>query len=211
MNQLMKDYSDQNLERKNHIALITIDYIDRQLNEISDSLSMTESNLQQFRSANQVLDVAEQSSGISAQYIQLQNQLAELVTRKRYYDYVATYLANNEDFSNISFPASLGIPDQILTNLITELISAQSQRANLIDNKQEKNPLVNKLTIKIDNIKKTIADNISAVRQTLDISIDEMKKRVQKVESQISRMPKTEQQLGGFERKYKFLSEKDLH
>ena len=203
VNQLMKVYSDQNLERKNHIALITIDYIDRQLNEISDSLSMTESNLQQFRSANQVLDVAEQSSGISAQYIQLQNQLAELVTRKRYYDYVATYLANNEDFSNISFPASLGIPDQILTNLITELISAQSQRANLIDNKQEKNPLVNKLSIKIDNIKKTIADNISAVRQTLDISIDEMKKRVQKVESQISRMPKTEQQLGGFERKYK--------
>lgn len=203
VNQLMKVYSDQNLERKNHIASITIDYIEKQLGEISDSLSMTENNLQQFRSANQILNVAEQSNGISAQYVSLQNQRAELVTKKRYYDYVSDYLNKNDDFSNMIVPASIGIPDQILTNLISDLIASQSQRSNLIENRQEKNPLVAKLNIKIDNIKKTIADNISAVRQTTDISIDEMNKRISKIEAQISRMPKTEQQLGGFERKYR--------
>jgi tyrosine-protein kinase Etk/Wzc len=203
VNGLMEVYSSQNLDRKNYIASRTIDYIEKQLGEISDSLSMTESNLQQFRSANQVLNVAEQSNGISAQYIALQNQRAELVTRKRYYDYVANYMANNEDFSNMAFPASLGIPDQILTNLMTELISAQAQRDNLIDNKQEKNPMIGKLNIKIENIKKTIVENISAVRQTSEISLDEMNKRVLSIESKISRMPKTELQLGGFERKYK--------
>lgn len=203
VNELMKVYSDQNLARKNHIASITIDYIEKQLGEISDSLSMTESSLQQFRSANQILNVTEQATGISSQYVLLQNQRAELVTRKRYYDYVADYMAQNEDFSNMINPASMGIPDQILTNLMTELISAQSQRSNLIDNKQGKSPLVNKLNIKIDNIKKSIADNISAVRQTTDISIDEMNKRIAKVQAQISQMPKTEQQLGGIERKYK--------
>jgi tyrosine-protein kinase Etk/Wzc len=203
INGLMDEYSRQNLERKNHIASITIDYIEKQLGEISDSLSMTESNLQRFRSANQILNVAEQSTGISAQYVELQNQRAELITRKRYYDYVADYLVKNDDYSNMIVPSSIGIPDQILTSLMTELIAAQAQRSNLIDNKQEKNPLVNKLNIKIDNIKKTIADNISAVRQTTDISIDEMNKRVSKIEAQISNLPKTEQQLGGFERKYR--------
>jgi tyrosine-protein kinase Etk/Wzc len=203
VNELMNVYSKQNLERKNHIASITIDYIEKQLGEISDSLSLTESNLQKFRSANQLLNVAEQSSGISAQYIELQNQRAELLTRKRYYDYVAEYLSKNDDFSNMIVPASIGIPDQILTNLMTELIAAQAQRSNLIENKQEKNPLVNKLTIKIENIKRTIADNISAVRQTTDISIDEMNKRVAKIEARISNIPKTEQLLGGYERKYR--------
>jgi tyrosine-protein kinase Etk/Wzc len=203
INGLMDEYSRQNLDRKNHIASITIDYIDKQLGEISDSLSMTESNLQRFRSANQLLNVAEQSTGISAQYVTLQNQRAELITRKRYYDYVADYLVKNDDYSNMIVPSSIGIPDQILTSLMTELIAAQAQRSNLIDNKQEKNPLVNKLNIKIDNIKKSIADNISAVRQTTDISIDEMNKRVSKIEAQISNLPKTEQQLGGFERKYR--------
>jgi capsular exopolysaccharide synthesis family protein len=203
INGLMDVYSKQNLERKNHIASITIDYIDKQLGEISDSLNMTESNLQKFRSANQLLNVAEQATGISAQYVDLQNQRAELITRKRYYDYVADYLAKNDEFSNMIVPASIGIPDQILTSLMTELIAAQAQRSNLIENKQEKNPLVNKLNIRIDNIKKTIIDNISAVRQTTDISIDEMNKRVSKVEAKISSLPKTEQQLGGFERKYR--------
>lgn len=203
VNGLMDVYSEQNLERKNHIASITIDYIEKQLGEISDSLSMTENNLQQFRSANQLLNVAEQSTGISAQYVELQNQRAELVTRKRYYDYVSDYLEKNEDFSNMIVPSSMGIPDQILTSLMTELIASQAQKANLIDNKQEKNPLIGKLSIKIDNIKKTITQNISAVKQTTEISIDEMNKRVSKIEGQISRLPITEQQLGGFERKYR--------
>jgi len=203
VNKLMKIYSDENLERKNYNASITIDYIEKQLNEISDSLSMTENNLQQFRSANQILNVAEQSTGISTQYIGLQNQKAELVSKKRYYDYVADYLSKNDDYTHMIVPASIGIPDPILSGLISELIAGQSQRANLIDNKQEKNPLVNKLNIKIENIKKTIADNISAVRLTTDISIDEMNKRISRIEGQISQMPKTEQKLGGIERKYR--------
>jgi tyrosine-protein kinase Etk/Wzc len=203
LNELMKVYSNQNLDRKNHIATITIDYIEKQLEEISDSLNMTENNLQKFRSANQLLNVAEQSTGISAQYVELQNLRAELVTKKRYYDNVAEYLARNDDYSNMIVPSSIGIQDQILNNLMTELIATQAQRSNLIDNKQEKNPLVNKLSIKIENIKKTIIDNISTVRQTTEISLDEMNKRVAKIESQISNLPKTEQRLGGFERKYR--------
>jgi tyrosine-protein kinase Etk/Wzc len=97
VNQLMEVYSQQNLNRKNHIATITIDYIEKQLSEISDSLSITEENLQRFRSSNQLLDVTQQSSGISAQYMNLQNQKAELVVKKRYYDYVADYLVKNND------------------------------------------------------------------------------------------------------------------
>jgi tyrosine-protein kinase Etk/Wzc len=203
VNELMNVYSQQNLERKNHIAGITIDYIEKQLGEISDSLSLTEDNLQRFRSSNQLLNVTEQATGISAQYMDLQNQMAELVTRKRYYDYVADYLAKNQDFSNMIVPASMGIPDQLLNSLMSELITAQAQRSNLIQNNQERNPLVQKLGIQIENTKKTITENIAAVRKTTDISLDEMNNRIRKVEAQISRLPKTQRQLGGIERKYR--------
>jgi len=203
VNGLMDVYSTQNLDRKNHIASITIDYIEKQLNDISDSLSQTEDNLQTFRSSNQLLNVTEQATGISAQYMDLQNQRAELLTHKRYYDYVADYLSKNDDFSNMVVPASMGVPDQMLNNLTSELITSQAQRSNLIENKQGRNPLVKKLDIKIENLKKTISENIAAVRQTTDITIDEMNKRIGRIESQISRMPKTQRQLGGIERKYR--------
>jgi uncharacterized protein involved in exopolysaccharide biosynthesis len=76
VNELMNIYSIQNLERKNHLASITIDYIEKKLNEISDSLSQTGNNLQIFRSSNQLLNINEHANSISVQYIGLQNQLA---------------------------------------------------------------------------------------------------------------------------------------
>ncbi len=203
VNELMNVYSQQNLNRKNHLANITIEYIDRQLSEISDSLSRTENNLQSFRSSHQLIDFTEQASGISSQYLDLQNKMAELVTRKRYYDYVSDYLSKNNDFSNMIVPASMGIQDPLLNGLMSELITAHTQRTSLIQNQQEKNPLVQKLTIQIDNLLRTIKDNISAVQRTTDISIDEMQKRINKIEAQISHMPKTQLQLGGIERKYR--------
>jgi capsular exopolysaccharide synthesis family protein len=135
--------------------------------------------------------------------LDLQNQLAELMTRKRYYSYVADYLTNNEDFSNMIVPSSMGIPDQLLNSLMTDLISAQTEKSNLVQSDQEFNPLVQKLTVKIENIKLTISNNISAVRKTLDISIEEMNKRITQLEANISRLPITQRQLGGIQRKYK--------
>jgi len=203
VNTIMKAYSQQNLDQKNHIADVTIEYIEKQLNEISDSLNITEENLQHFLSSKHILNVAEQGNTITTQYLDLQNQLAELTTRKRYYSYVADYLANNEDFSNMIVPSSMGIPDQLLNSLMTDLISAQTEKSNLVQSDQEFNPLVQKLTVRIENIKSTISNNISAVRKTLDISIEEMNKRINQLEANISRLPITQRQLGGIQRKYK--------
>lgn len=202
VNELMNVYSEQNLERKNFNAKITIDYIEKQLNEISDSLSLAEDNLQRFRSSNQLLNITDQAAGISAQYLDLQNQLAELVSRKRYYDYVIELLTK-DNFSNMMLPASIGIQDQFLNSLITELISAQAQRSNLIENNQERNPMVQKLGIQIENLKKTISENITSVSKTTNISIEEMNKRIGKTESDISRLPITQRRLGNIERKYR--------
>ena len=135
------------------------------MNEISDSLSQTEDNLQNFRSSNQLLNITEQANSISTQYIDLQNQLAELVSRKKYYDYVSGYLSKNDNFSKMIVPASIGIQDPLLNSLMSELIAAQAQQSNLIKNNQEKNPLVQKLGIQIENIKKTISENISAAEK----------------------------------------------
>jgi tyrosine-protein kinase Etk/Wzc len=203
VNGLMDVYSTQNLNRKNHIADVTIDYIERQLGEISDSLSRAEDNLQQFRSSRQVLDMSDQASGMSAQYMSLQNQLAELLTRKRYYDYLGDYISKNDDFSNMIVPSAMGVADQMLNGLVSNLVTAQAQQSNLIQNRQEKNPLVQRLEIQINNTKKTISENIIAIRKTTDISIDEMNKRINQIESEISRVPVTQRQLGGIERKFR--------
>ena len=200
LNEIMAVYTAQNLDRKNHNANVTIDYIEKQLNEISDSLTRTETNLQRFRSSNELVDVTNQATGMSTQYMDLKNQLAELVTRKRYYDYVSDYLLKNDNFSNMIVPASLGIQDQLLNTLMSQLIADQAQRSNLIENNQEKNPLVQKLGIQIENTKKTISNNIAEVSRTTNIAIDEMNKRIGRAKADISKLPETQRRLGNIER-----------
>ena len=204
LNELMAVYSRQNLARKNHIANVTIGYIDSQLADISDSLNQTEHDLQQFRSSSQLLNVSSQSSELSLQYRELQNQKAELITNKRYYDYLGEYLENSdEDYSELILPSSMGIQDQVLNNLMSELISAHAQRSNLIQNNQERNPLVQRLAIQIENLRKTISENVSAVRRASEISIDEMSKRISSIEVEIARLPRNEQRLGGIQRQFR--------
>jgi tyrosine-protein kinase Etk/Wzc len=203
VSEMMDVYGIQNVNRKNHIAEVTIEYIENQLDEISDSLNQTESNLQHFRSSRQLLDVNDQAAGMSAQYMQLQNQMAELVTSKRYYDYLEEYLSGENDISNIIVPTSMGVKDEMLNNLVTELITIQNQRANLIRNHQEKNPLVQRLGVQIENAKNTIYENIKEVKKTTDIAMDELNKRINAVKGEISRVPQTQRQLGGIERNYR--------
>lgn len=202
VNEIMQVYSNQNLERKNHTARMTVQYIEKQLGEISDSLNDTEESLQRFRSANQLLNAPQQAANLSQQYMNLQNQLAELTTQKRYYDNIAESLSESEDISNMVLPSSMGIDNQLLNNLMSELITSYSQRSSLLQNDQELNPVLQKLTIQIENSRKTISENIAAVRKTTDIAVDEMQKRINRTEAEISRLPKTQRQLGGIERKY---------
>jgi len=202
VNELMSVYSQQNLERKNHIATITIQYIEKQLDAISDSLTQTEDNLQNFRASNQLLDISNQATGLSTQYMDLQNQLAEMVSKKKYYDYVSDLL-QEDNFSNMMLPASIGIPDPLLNNMMSELISAQAQRSNLIENNQERNPVVQKLAIQIETLKKTISENVTAFSKSTSISIDDMTKRIRSIENEISRLPATQRRLGTIERKFR--------
>jgi capsular exopolysaccharide synthesis family protein len=198
----MNVYSDQNLERKNHLAITTIAYIEKQLSEISDSLSRTEDNLQNFRTSNQLIDVPSQTASVTTQYMDLQRQLAELVSRKRYFDTVSDLL-KNENFSNMMLPASIGISDPLLNGLMTQLITAQAERSTLIGNNQERNPMVQRLGIQIENLKKSISENISASSTTTSISIDEFNMRIRKIKAEMNRLPITQRQLGNIERKYR--------
>ncbi len=63
--------------------------------------------------------------------------------------------------------------------------------------------MVQRLEIQIENVKKTIQENILAVQKTTDIAIDEMNKRINRVKAEISRLPRTQRQLGGIERTYR--------
>lgn len=203
LNTLSNAYLDRNLEKKNRIAVNTVKFIDSQISEVSDSLSIAENKLQSFRTTNQVMDLSFQGQKSFEKMSELESQRALLVVQQKYYNYIKDYFNRNSDMSDLIAPSSMGVQDPILNQLITDLIALNSERRNLLNRGNTKNLFLNNIEIQITNLKKTIQENINNNAATTMIALQDIDNRVARINSQMSKLPSTERQLFGIERKFK--------
>ena len=204
LNNLTSAYLDINLEKKNKIALSTVDFIDTQISDIADSLGYVESKLKNFRTSEGVMDLSFQGQQIFEQLNKLENEKAALNVQKKYYEYLNNNLNSNSELSDIMAPSSMNVVDPLLNNLVTQLIALASERATLMKNtNSQQNLYLADINIRIDNTIKTMRENVKNTLNNLNISLNEINYRMSKATGQIAQMPKTELQLRNIERKFK--------
>ena len=121
INKHIEGFQTISLAKKNAEVERRLQFIDSQLVGISDSLSTTESKLQQFRSSHQVMDISAQGQSIIAQVTLLETERARLNLEANYYDYLADYLSSDASGEIPIVPITMGIDDPGLTRLVEEL------------------------------------------------------------------------------------------
>jgi capsular exopolysaccharide synthesis family protein len=202
LNELTNQYIIQSLERKNHLATKTIDYIDKQLYEISDSLNFAERRLQNFRIERQVMNIGEKSGQMFQQLQNLENERSTTLIKKKYYEYIIDYFNQNKEYTDILIPSSMGVEDQLLTQLIQQIIQLSNDKNKLISNNQQRSPYYTEITNNIENIKKTISDNLKYGLNAIDLTLNSLNQRIDKYQAEVNKLPVTERELVGIERKY---------
>lgn len=200
LNSLTKAYLNKDLIKKRITYDKTIEYINTQLSKVSESLDNAEDNLEQFRSTKQVLDISMQAQQIFDELNQLKNEKARLTVNLKYVDYIQEYFKNNTQFSDLITPAAMGIEDPTLNSLIEELIRLNAEKASFIENNQEKSPYLQKINIRINNLRNMIGENINYIKRTTNIALEDVDSRINQLNSQIRQMPQTERELLGIER-----------
>jgi len=202
-NALTSEYLKKGIERKNFIAENTIKFIDTQVGEISDSLSYSETKLQNYRSQNRVLNMDFQAQQAMTALEGFKNQQAEITVKARYYAYLKNYLKENKDGQDLVAPSSLGIDDPSLNNLINELTKMFSDRLEMMFNSKKDNPYLSSMDLRINSMKKTILENIQNLINASEISLNDIEQRIALVSERVNKLPETQRQLFGFERKFK--------
>ncbi len=200
LNSLTESYLHKDFTQKQHTAEKTIEYINSQLEKVSESLNLAEDDLQKFRSKERVLDVSMQSEQIFIELKELKKEKAVLDVNLKYVDYIQEYFEKNTIYTDLISPAAMGIEDPTLNSLIEELISLNIQKESYIDNNQEKNPYLQKINIRIDNLRNMISENISYIKRTTNIAIEDADSRIWQLNREIQKMPETERALLGIER-----------
>ena len=200
LNKHVEGFQAISLDKKNTEAIRRIEFIEDQLIGISDSLSITETRLQQFRSSHRVMDLSAQGQSIIAQVTLLENERARLNLESNYYDYLADYLTK-ESVSEIPIvPITMGITDPGLTRLVEELAELQGQLSTR--GAGEMNPIQRNLAQRVRSTKEALRETLNGLRRANSLAKSENQAQINRANSQASALPVTERQLLGIERKF---------
>jgi tyrosine-protein kinase Etk/Wzc len=202
LNKYLQAYLEDDLSKKNKIALNTVNFIDSQISEISDSLLKSESKLKDFRSANQVTDLSYQGQQALQEMTKIESDLSNLQVQERYFNYILDYFNKNKDVAGLAPPSSANVNDPIMNTLVLELQSLNVQRSSILSNNTEKNLFLGQLENKIKLQKQAIIDNVTNNLNTLNLTQNELNYRAEKLSKEISRLPRTELNMVSMQRKF---------
>ena len=205
LNKHIEGFQAISLNKKNTEAERRIQFINDQLVGISDSLSLTENRLQQFRSSHRVMDLSAQGQAIIQQVTELENERARLNLEANYYDYLADYLAKDETGEMPIIPITMGITDPGLTRLVEELADLQGQL--FARGAGVMNPLQRNLEQRVRNTKEGLRETLNGLRRRNSLARSENQEQINKANSQASSLPVTERQLLGIERIFRLNDE----
>ena len=202
LNKYIQSYLDDNLSKKNKIAVNTINFIDSQISEISDSLTVSESKLRDYRSANQVTDLSYQGQQALEQMNQIENERSTLQVQERYYNYILDYFNKNQDIAGLAPPSAANVVDPIMNSLVLDLLALNAERSTILSNNAEKNLFLGQIENKIKLQKQAIIENVKNNLNTLNLTQNELDYRAQKLSKTISRLPRTELNMVSMQRKF---------
>ncbi|MCH7400530.1 GumC family protein [Belliella kenyensis] len=201
LNLLMENYLDKELNEKNRAAEKTIQFIDRQLAVITDSLSFFEDKLQQFRSQNRVFNLSQEGTMIYQKYLELEKQKSSIELSLTYYNDLLNYLAIDE-YDQVISPSAVGLEDPILNAMINNIVELQSQKTTLKGYYSPNSPAIREINTQLEAAKNQIAENIRSAIKNTKSSLLEINQKIVEVDADINTLPQTEKQLVGLQRQF---------
>ncbi|MEF8984263.1 MAG: hypothetical protein V5A51_06700, partial [Bacteroidales bacterium] len=128
LNTFCNEYIQYGLDQKNRTAENTMQFIDEQIEQIADSLQTIENQLLSFRKRNEIINLSKEGEMAFERLKNYHSQRTELEFKKRYYNYLQSYLENRNATGAIIAPPVIQEDGAVLTNLLNELRDLRQQR-----------------------------------------------------------------------------------
>lgn len=195
-------YQEYDRDKKNMTASKSMEFLDDQLVSIGDSLKFFDNQIEQFKGNHFFADFDSEAQRIFERMEGVEAKLSELTLYENYFTYLEGYLKAGKEFDQIVPPSAVGLTDQVLSGLITQLTELQFRMRMLGSKQTEDNPLVVDRRTAIEQLKKDILEGIKSIRQTQQINRKFLTEELNKAEKQIGRLPQSERQMINIKRNY---------
>jgi len=207
LNKLTEVYIEGNLERKNQISNNTIQFIEKQLAQIRQSLDDVENDLENFRKDNNLMKLTDKAVPILSRVNNLNKSKADHMLDLKYYKYLQEYLLTHEKFEDIVAPSTVGISLPLFSDLLLKLSTLQIEKDGLMANSTNDNPFIKTLETEIFNQKQVLLENITNVIHVAEMKIDDFDNQISDKLSEFEKLPSLERHYLEINRLYKLNSE----
>ncbi len=202
LEQLCKTYIQYGLEKKNRQASNTINFIDNQIAGVNSSLQSAGNTFTNFRAENRTVDLGREASVVVEKLRQVEADRANLDLRLESYNNLKYYLENRDQNKDLIFPSIEQLKDPALIETVKKLNAQYSNREVLSYTVQEKNPVLVSLNNEIRFTQKSLLENIESLISNAKLEQKTLDDQQSRINSELSRLPKTEQNLIGIKRNF---------
>jgi tyrosine-protein kinase Etk/Wzc len=203
LNKLMNVYIMKGLNDKNETARRTVEFIDRQLFILDDSLVDAEERLKNFHLANELIDVKTEGNTITLKHTDLdaRKKMAEL--QNRYYSYLQDYVNTQNNLNKVVAPSIVDISDPFLTQMLFDLNKLITEKEELLYSVQPGNPKISMIDLKIESAREALSNNIDNLLENNNILIKDLNRQLDEARQELRKFPVTEREYISLQRQYK--------
>ena len=201
LNALGRAYINQDVKDKSSVAGLTLKFVDQQLEEISKTLNATEQELQRFKEEKGTVNLSEESKAYLERVTTIDADRAKAEIELKSLDNLYAYVISNRNLEQLA-PSSLGSPDPLLVELITQLKQLQSKRRTLKIGSSDNSPALRAIDEQIDETKNSLVENIQSLRNQTRVSLTTIQGQLAGYEGSIRKIPNIERELLGIQRNF---------
>ena len=214
LNALFKAYLEEEIQRKTEVANLSLDFIDGQLDEINKRLKVSETNLESFKEANEVISLSDKAETTSKKLVEYDTQLQELAIEENILQNLLQYISNNKNLSGLTV-GSINFADPALANLVKKIHELSTEKETMLIDYTELHPDVEKLSKTIASLRRSIVASLQGNLSQLNQRKKSLNGLIYKYQKSIETLPKQERELTRLsrhfnvnEKVYSFLLEK---
>ncbi|MDF9796740.1 capsular exopolysaccharide synthesis family protein [Catalinimonas alkaloidigena] len=208
INSLIDAYAGNVLAKKNLKGENSIEFINKRIAVLSDSLKKAELALQQFKSSSSLLDVDYAKNSLYNRLDRLEQEKATVDDQLSYYRNTLNSLNSESQADKIVAPAAVGISDPIFNQLVNNYIQLSTRLQQMKYNATDSNPLVTQLERDVADLRQAIKDNISGIISSLSTTQSRLNREIYQARSEANSLPQNERQLTVLERDYQYYQQK---
>lgn len=202
LNMLVTVYNEEAIKDKNQVAVNTANFINDRLIIISQELGAVESDLENFRRENQVMDITSSANMYMNESQKYNADALEMETQLRLAKYIKEYLTDAKKEIDL-IPSNTGISDMNIENQITLYNATKLKRDKLIADSSDKNPVVEELNNSLRAMKQSIIRAVGNMIVSINVKRDDAQSREKRARIRVEAIPTKQREMLSIERQQK--------